>query len=515
MRYDATQKYHEFLKAITQHAADGIMAFAHTGQITLANEVIGHIFGYDRAELEGMNIRTLLGGEHVDGSALCRLFDRFDPDGEHMPPLMLKGNHRTGVQVPIEIAVGSTVLTDGERVYVASCRDVSERLKVESQLKSQSEIIRQMSDGMVVMDEDLRVTECNRAAAKIVGMRRSEILGHQMHALLDFHASDDTAPQKVLDVARGKGRWNGIIEFTNKTGKDIKSDVAIFPISDIYGASTMFAAVIRDVTKRIAAEERISKTQQIEALGRLAGGVAHDVNNLLFPIFLNLESVYSGLEDKEGFDEAREDLSDAMEACQKIKAMIQNILLFSRKNSMDANELDISEEMTNAWNLSRMVVPSSVECNVSIERDCGSFRANSVQFSQVVLNLVSNAVAAMDGVVGKLGVSLKRTDARHIPNPKYYKLRQNEIVEIRIADNGLGIAEEHLDKIFNPFFTTKEVGKGTGLGLTEVTGIVKALCGAIDVRSEVGKGTEFIIYLPVRAQMKEKTTDDVHQLMHT
>ncbi|WP_286829731.1 MULTISPECIES: PAS domain-containing sensor histidine kinase [Kordiimonas] len=500
MRYDATQKYHEFLKAITQHSADGIMAFSESGTIILANAAVSSILGYDNGEMEGLNIQCILGSDHVDGPTLCRLFDQFEPDGDHMPPLTLKACQKGGGEIPIEIAVGNAVLTDGEKVYVASCRDITERLQIEGQLKSQAEVIRQMSDGMIVSDSNFQITECNHAIAKMLGVKSSELLGRAVYDFIQLETPDLIDREEIRQIAMAEGRWNGIVDFINVRGEKIKADVAVFPINAAFGEATVFASVIRDVTERVEAEERINQTQKIEALGRLAGGVAHDINNLLFPIFLNLEAALGDLQGREDLGGVCEDLKDSMEACLKIKTMVQNILMFSRKNSMDLQQIDVSEETREAWKLAKLIVPSSVECSVEIEPECGLFQGNSVQFSQIMLNLVSNAVSALDNGIGRLEVRLKPVNGGTIPGPKYYKLRQDEAVELSIRDTGCGISSTHVDKIFDPFYTTKGVGEGTGLGLTEVAGIVKSLNGAIDVSTCPGEGTEFKIYLPVTRQ---------------
>jgi len=191
----------------------------------------------------------------------------------------------------------------------------------------------------------------------------------------------------------------------------------------------------------------------------------------------------------------------------KIKDMIGHILHFSRGSSVKKQLLDVSEVFDDAWKLTRMIVPSSFKVEVDIQESCGAVLANSVQLSQILLNLVSNAVDAHDGSTGEIEVDLSRARGKSDKQPLYYRLSDREYAILRVTDAGTGIAPDVLRQIFDPFFTTKDVGQGTGLGLSEVAGIMRDVGGAIDIESTLGKGTSFLLYFPLEDNPEQ--TDDL------
>ncbi len=497
MAFSATQKYHEFLSAVTHYAADGIVAFAHDGKIILANKALTEIFGYEAGELDGANVSCLLERNALNSGILQYIHDQLVGGIDNIPPFTLSGLKKSGKKVPLEMAVGRAELSGGEIVYIANCRDISERLVIEGRLWRQAEIISQMHDGIVVTDKDFRITECNAAISLMAAIRHEKVIGEDITKIFDVAFPHGVGPADIREAVLSKGKWNDIVGLTNCRKKHFKADVVVFPMLDAHVSDISLAFVVRDVTARLETENRLVQTQKIEALGRLAGGVAHDVNNLLFPIFLNLEAALEEIEPYDDLKQVGEDIQESMDACMKIKTMIQQILHFSRQNAIETEELDISGGISDAWSLAKMIVPSSIEQKVNIEPNCGTITVNSVQLSQLLLNLVSNAVAAMNDQNGTLQVSLKRVNRREINKPKYYDLQHDELAVLSVSDSGKGIAIKHRRNIFDPFFTTKEVGQGTGLGLTEVAGIVQSLKGAIDLSSTVGEGTTFQIYLPV------------------
>lgn len=497
MRYDATRKYHEFLGAVTSHAAEGILAFDGAGQVILSNPAVDKIFGYFPSKVEGENLATLLSEEDLDTDQWANIFRHLEEDGVPHSPAGFSGRAKDGSIVPIEIAVGKAVLTDGEVVYIANCRDITSRLKVESKLRKQAEIIAQMQDGLLVVGEDRQIRECNPILAAAIGSPREEIIGCQISELVDLRFDQGVEPDRILQETASKGNWHGVVDVINRQGREIKADVLIFPVVEPDG-TTVFSLIVRDITARYEAETRIAQTQKIEALGRLAGGVAHDINNLLFPIFMNLESALEAVGEHGALQDAYEEIQESMQACTKMKVMLQHILHFSRKNSVDTEEMDVSAVVQEAWGLAKMLVPSSVRKKVEIDENCGTVVANPVQLSQMVLNLVSNAVAAMDGGNGEIHLKLTRTIPTTDQLGKYYKIDRRPVAELVIADTGCGIDKKHIKKIFDPFFTTKEVGQGTGLGLTEVAGIVRTLRGGMDVSSTPGQGTTFRVFLPLK-----------------
>lgn len=496
VRYSAMQKYHEFLRAVTEHAADGILAFGRDGTVILANRAVANLFGLPEKVIEGRRVSSILEELTTDAAGLQRLAEALETE-ENKAPIEISARRADGSMIQCEVAIGMAQLSDGETIFIANCRDVRDRRAIEDRLRRLARIIDQMKDGVLVLDSTFTVIESNQAMERFATVDCDMLFGCPATVVLDIAFPPEVNWAVICAAALREGFWNQVVDIRCHTGETIKVDMAVYPLWNLERDVIAYAAAFRDVTARLEAENRIIQTQKIEALGRLAGGVAHDVNNLLFPIFLNLESALDHIRQLPDMEDTCEELQESMDACLKIKSMIQQILHYSRKNAVDVEPLDISSAITDAWSLARMLVPSSAEKDVHIEANCGQLTANSVQISQILLNLVSNSVAALDGGMGLIRLSLTRSHSREIGRPQYYAVPDGDIAIIALEDNGAGIDDVHLARIFEPFFTTKDVGKGTGLGLTEVAGIIKSLSGAISVFSERGKGTRFEIYLPV------------------
>ena len=495
VQYSATAKYHEFLSAITQHAAEGILAYSAGGKIILANEALAATFNSEPSDIEGMEINVLFGLQDRQDTFLEKLFRKNDT-GEQSS-IEIEIARKDGIIVPLDIVVGHATLSDGESVFIANCRDITEQRATAKRLTRQAEIINQMQDAVLVADANFNVTYCNKALEILVSLDKQEFLGKSIYEVIDVHLPDNLEAGDIRKIADEQGRWSGVADVTNVEGRLINADIVLFPMRDSSGKIDSFISVVRDITDRVAADHRIQETQRIESLGRLAGGVAHDINNLLFPIFLNLEDAVDSIKEGEDLDDACDKVQTSMDACMKIKEMIEQIMHFSREGSSDKETLDLASVMQDAWNLTKMIVPSSQNTIVSIEEDCGEVTGNSVQISQILLNLVSNAIAAGDHAPGDIIVSLKKVHGKDLKKPRYYQLIDAEYAVLSVEDTGCGIPADIIDRVFEPFFTTKSVGEGTGLGLTEVAGIMRNFSGAIDVESKLDEGTSFHLYFPL------------------
>lgn len=504
VKYTAATKYHEFLSAITQFAADGIVAFSQSGKVILANPAAASIFGRSVTDIEGNSCANLFPDGPEQENMMTQLVDpsRF-ADQRHIEfDVDLPG----GGMTPIEISVGNATLSDGEEIFIANIRDISKKREAAKQIALQAEILDQMHDAVVVVDNIFQAVSCNDAYLEMLEMKREDVIGKNPYELFEVELPDNLDRGKLRAIVMEAGEWSGIIKVTNTQGKCYTTDTLMFPLVDKQGNASNFISVIRDVGDRLEAERRIQETQRIEALGRLAGGVAHDINNLLFPIFLSLEDVVDSIEEGADLAEAPASIRQSMDACMKIKEMIERILYFSRESSSETELLDAATAFTNAWTLAKMIVPSSFDVNIDIQPGGGFISATAIQLSQLLLNLVSNAVGAHEGASGKIAIELCQTwpDASH--KPAYYHLKDQEYAVLKVTDSGCGIPDDIIGQIFDPFFTTKDVGEGTGLGLTEVAGILRDIGGAIDIESELGKGTTFLLYFPIDVPSDAETS---------
>jgi len=268
----------------------------------------------------------------------------------------------------------------------------------------------------------------------------------------------------------------------------------------------------RDVSAHRRLEQQLRQAQKMEAVGRLAGGVAHDFNNIVTGIMGHAQLLLADLEDN---PTARSDIQEIYSAAQRAGGLTRQLLAFSRQQILRPEILSLNEVVTSLRGMLQRLVEESIEVRADLDQDLDRVRIDGIQLEQVIMNLVVNARDAM----GDNGIVTIRTrnrvlteaDTRGLP----YQMPAGPYVTLSVEDNGEGIPRQIRDRIFEPFFTTKEVGKGTGLGLSTVYGIIKQSGGFIWVDSEFGAGSTFTVYLPqAEGQVREKSSPAEGEVRH-
>jgi len=266
----------------------------------------------------------------------------------------------------------------------------------------------------------------------------------------------------------------------------------------------------KDLEERARLESRLRQAQKMEAIGTLAGGIAHDFNNILTAVLGYAELVREGLK-QDGA--SLEDIEQVIKGALRARDLVKHILTFSRKGDYRIVSLAPHLIINESLKLLRASIPATIAIQQDIDRDCGNILADPSQLQQVMLNLCTNAQQAMDKESGILRVSLQRKELSRADVESELNVSPGAFVELTVSDTGQGMNETTMARIFEPYFTTKEFGKGTGLGLAVVHGIVHDCGGLIKVASEVGKGTAFHVYFPVatgEADGKaDETADDI------
>ncbi len=253
---------------------------------------------------------------------------------------------------------------------------------------------------------------------------------------------------------------------------------------------------IDDITERKTMEKRLHQMQKMEAIGTLAGGIAHDFNNILSPIIGYAEMIR---DDIPASSPNYEYVSEIFQAGLRAKGLVKQILASSRQGDYKTVPLQLQPIIKEALKLLRSTIPSTIDIQQNIDPDCGVVLADPTQFHQIIMNLATNAFHAMEESGGSLKIALQQV--RMEPDPWIFpELKSGQYALLKVIDTGIGIKKDIMDKIFNPYFTTKDNIRGTGLGLSIVHGIVKSNNGDIRIYSEPGKGTEVHVYLPVLKQ---------------
>ncbi len=384
--------------------------------------------------------------------------------------------------------------------------DVTKRKLTEKALWESTErfqkIFNSQLDAIFVLDAGLpaRILDCNPAAAKIFGYQADEMF-HETVDKLHINQSNLKIFQQMLSDAIQKDGHLSDFQFSmkRKNGTVFPSEHTVLELKNNADERTGWVSIVRDLTERKQIEKRLQQAQKMESIGNLAGGIAHDFNNILSPIIglseLMLEDLYPGSPEYEN-------VQQILNAGKRGSDLVKQILVFSRQSEQKIIPVRIQQILREVIKLSRSTIPSNIEIIQEIQDSCGPVMADPTQIHQIVMNLVTNAYHAVEETEGKIIISLKETGSGG--EGLSGKLHEPErLAMLSISDTGCGIEPEVMDKIFEPYFTTKKQGKGTGLGLSVVYGIVKAYKGDIKVFSEIGKGTTFLIYLPIMEQPYE------------
>ena len=374
---------------------------------------------------------------------------------------------------------------------IGTIQDITARKLIEISLTRFGTAVEQSAETIVIADLDAKILYVNPAFEKSTGYARAEALGQNPRILKS--GQQDAAFYRGLWDVLGRGEvWHGHFRNQRKDGTLYEEEATISPVRDAAGKVISYVAVKRDVTKEVQLESQLRQSQKMEAFGQLAGGVAHDFNNILAVIQLQAGLLKSnqGLS-LEQLDFARE----IEKSAQRGADLTRQLLLFSRKQTMQAKNLELKNLLDNMTKMLRRTLGEQIELQLKLAPEPLVVHADPGMLDQIILNLTVNARDAMPKggtiIIETSAVELDAATAK--PDPQ---ARPGAFVCLSVRDTGSGIPPEIMPRIFEPFFTTKEVGKGTGLGLATVFGIVQQHQGWINVESEVDRGTTFRIYLP-------------------
>ncbi|MSO57369.1 MAG: PAS domain S-box protein, partial [Acidobacteria bacterium] len=399
-------------------------------------------------------------------------------------------------RIPVRGTAEAASMAEAFNEMTRSLRDSAERLKASYQRFHT--VTQSARDPIISTDELGNVTFWNRSAEATFGYEEAEMLGQPIATLVgdaDRRSYLEALPTPISeDPAFGR-----TIEVTG-----VRKDGGIFPtefsLAAVHGPQgTAFTAVVRDLTERKQAQEalrqrdeQLRQSQKMEAIGRLAGGVAHDFNNLLMAIRGYAELLTQTLE--EG-DQRREDAEEILKAADRAAGLTRQFLAFSRRQVITQRAVALDQTVENMQNMLQRLIGEDITMSTEIWPGLLPVLADSSQVEQIIVNLVVNARDAMaDG--GKITMELRNIELDHVGVVAHPGLQPGDYVEMSISDTGSGMDSETLSHVFEPFFATKDAGKGTGLGLATVYGIVQQNGGAIEVQSRLGHGTTFCIYLP-------------------
>jgi PAS domain S-box-containing protein len=373
--------------------------------------------------------------------------------------------------------------------------DITERKQAVEERIRLATAVDQAAESVIISDKRGTIQYVNPAFERLSGFTKDDIVGRNFRVLKSDTHDEDFYREMYRTISRGKG-WAGQIDNRMKDGSLRQFETTISPIRDDSGAIVNFVSVNRDVTQEVALEAQLLQAQKMEAVGTLAGGIAHDFNNLLQVIQGYTEVLLHGVNEDPSHHEA---LQKIHRSAKRGAELTGQLLTFSRKVQSERRPLDLNQEVEQVKNLLERTIPKMIEIEVHVDKTPAIVSADPVQVEQALMNLAVNAMDAMpDG--GKIIIETERAILDEEFCKTHLGARPGEYVLLTISDTGHGMNKEILEHVFEPFYTTKEVGKGTGLGLAMVYGIVKTHEGYILCYSELDSGTTFKVYLPALVQ---------------
>ena len=372
--------------------------------------------------------------------------------------------------------------------------EVNERRQTEAMLKRLSTAIDHTADGIIITDAEGVIEYVNPGYEMMTGFLWQEVIGRNLNSFEVRTREEEQIHEEMWRRINSGNSWSGRLIGYKKDGCAIEQEAVVSPIFDFTGKINGFVFVNRDVTEQVKLKAQLVHSQKMEALGTLAGGVAHDFNNVLGVI-----AGYTDLALMENPDDGpiQFRLNQVLTACDRARSLVQQILTFSRKAKMDRVPVNLAPIAQECLKFMRATLPTGIEIESDIGNEVGLIRADPTQLHQIIMNLTTNAAAAMKEQTGILGVNLKMVEIEEQTAGQYENLAPGLYQLLAVSDTGIGMDKETADRIFEPFFTTKEPGQGTGLGLAVVHGLVKSYGGAIIVHSEPGQGSTFNVFLPV------------------
>lgn len=399
---------------------------------------------------------------------------------------------------------------EAQEVIGVTCAsiDISDRKLAEEKIREQAALLDVTTDAIFVRDLDNRVILWNKGAENLYGWLVQEAYGKKVVELL----YDDEPPEEVeiaLLTVINQGKWQGELPRVTKSGKKVLVSSRWSLVCQEDGTPKSILTVDTDITEKKQLETQLFRAQRLESIGTLASGIAHDLNNILTPILavsqllpLKFPNIYS---------EHEHLLKILEDSARRGADLVKQVLSFARGVEGKRMTLQVKHLIREVVKIVKQTFPRSIEVCIDVAPDLWTVYGDSTQLHQVLMNLCVNARDAMpDG--GSLTISAENL----LIDENYARMNLDAKVGpytvVIVADTGVGIPKEIIERIFEPFFTTKELGKGTGLGLSTVIGIVKSHGGFVNVYSEVGRGTQFKVYLPAAQGIQIESTPQLEPL---
>ncbi len=473
--------------SLFESVSDAIYIQDATGRFLAVNDGAVKMYGYPRERFVADTPEFLAAPGKNDLGAVSRAIARtLAGEPQRFEFWGLRSN---GEVFPKEVRLFPGTFR-GQNVVIALAQDITERKRAEAELRLLREAIEQAGEAIVVTDREGNIHYANPAFETVTGYSREEAIGKSTRLLNSGQQSPEFYRDLWNTISSGR-TWHGSLINRRKDGVLYSEEESISPVLDDEGRIANYVAVKRDVSARLQLEEQLVQAQKMESVGRLAGGVAHDFNNML--------SIVLGYADRakariDAGNPAQEDLNQILLAAERSSDLVRQLLAFARRQPIEPLVLDLNELLGRTGKMLRGLLTEEIELVLDLGADLWSVRADPGQIDQILANLIVNARDAI-ARTGRITVATRNVPVVQSERPQFGDATAGSVL-LSVTDTGQGMERATLERLFEPFFTTKEAGKGTGLGLATVYGIVQQNRGRIEVESAPGAGASFRILLP-------------------
>lgn len=496
----------ERFRSVVEASAQPIVIIDAAGSIIFWNEAAHRSFGYSAREALGLPATAF-----IPPDVLRRILESADSQSPEATPRSVGPLEtfvvtKDGSRIPVEVTLAAWS-SDTETCYTAIISDITERKAAEEKLKEQAKLLDIASDAIVVVDIEQKIRYWNKSAERMFGWSAEEALG-RVQGELFCSPQHRGELEHAQQVAAATGHWSGQSHYSTKDGRILTGTTRLTLVSDNSGKPAGILSVTSDETDRRALEQELARYQRLDSIGTLAGGIAHDLNNVLTPIVSGVESLAMDERD----EKARRTLGIIKSSALRGASVIRQLLDFARGIDGEKSVVDIAATIADIKALILETFPKSVELVLEVGSDVYPIVGEASQIHQVLVNLCVNARDAMPSG-GTLTIRARNEDVDEAYARTHVEAEPGPYVVLSVEDTGAGMGPVVLEKIFDPFFTTKETGKGTGLGLATSLSIVRSHGGFIQVSSRPYSGTTFQVFLPasphasVRAATEHEATD--------
>lgn len=479
------------MRSIYQGSRDAILLIDERDCVADGNPQALELFRATLTDLVGRGIWELAPLVQPDGTAShakamqCAASARTGP----LAPFECRMRRLDGVEFDATISFGLIHRQTVDEVIMI-VRDITEQKLVKQRLDLMHAALQATPAAWVITNHAGMIEWANPSFSRITGYAIEEVIGQHTRILSSGRHAPEFYANLWQTVLRGEV-WEGDLHNRRKDGTLYHEHMVIAPVRNAQGETTHFVAMKHDITAERQLEQQLVRAQQLESIGMLASGIAHDLNNVLAPILMAVELLKSDAPTPE----MQSRLNLIGQAVVRGAGIVKHVLTFARGADGERTVVQLRYLVKEVADLIRETIPRDIEVSVATGREVSSVMGDVTRLHQVLLNLSINARDAMPQG-GRLTLSVRDTEVDETQARLLPPLTPGGYVEITVSDTGTGITDEAMEHLFDPFFTTKERGKGTGLGLSTVYGIVRSHGGVVDVSTKIGVGSTFRVLLP-------------------